>query len=190
MNINNMRVQKEEIRKEILGILRSQDPDLRVERSRRIQEEFLSGDDYKVSKVIMTYVSMPSEVDTSLIIERSLEDGKKVVVPYIDTLHQVIVASELISIDDLVDGPFGIREPKDGPARTIELEEIEVIVIPAIAFDRNNMRLGRGKGYYASFLSGENLSSSKKIGLAFSFQVMDMLPSDPHDVPVTRVITD
>ena len=190
LNINNIKTQKAEIRKEILGILRSQDHASRSERSRRIQDKFLSSDEYRASKVILAYVSMASEVDTSYIIERSLEDGKKVAVPYIDTLNQEIVASELISIDNLVDGPYGTKEPQNGPARAIEFEEIELIVIPAIAYDRNNMRLGRGKGYYDRFLSDERLSSSKKIGLAFHFQVVDLLPSDPHDVPVTRVITD
>jgi len=190
LNINNIKTQKAEIRKEILGILRSQDHASRSERSRRIQDKFLSSDEYRASSVVMAYVSMGSEVDTYGIIEKALEDGKKVAVPYIDTLDQAIIASELISIDDLVDGPYGIKEPKDGPARAIELEEIELIMVPAIAFDRKNMRLGRGKGYYDRFLSDGRLSSSKRIGLAFSFQVVDSLPSDPHDMPVTRVITD
>ena len=188
--MEDIKNKKEEIRKEIIGILRDQDPHLRVERSRIIQEAFLSSDDFRQSKAIMTYIAMPLEVETTQIIEKALEEGKKVVVPYVDTLDQAIVASELISINDLVEGPFGTRQPKDGPARTVKLEEIDLIAVPGIAFDKDNMRLGRGKGYFDRFLANKELSSAKTIGLAFRFQIVDSLPSDPHDMPVSRVITE
>ncbi|MFQ5952623.1 MAG: 5-formyltetrahydrofolate cyclo-ligase [Candidatus Omnitrophota bacterium] len=181
---------KEEIRKETIRQLREQDPSLREERSRKVQEELLSSREYQDSKVVMAYVSLPTEVDTHYFIKKTLERGKKLAVPYIDTADESIIASELTSIDDLVKGPFGIYEPEDGPAKAIPLEKIELIVVPGIAFDRRNMRLGRGKGYYDKFLADEKISSSKTIGLAFKFQVIDSLPSDPHDMPVSRVITD
>ena len=70
------------------------------------------------------------------------------------------------------------------------MKEIDLIVVPAIAYDKANMRLGRGKGYYDNFLGAEELRSTPAIGLAFHFQVVDLLPSDSHDIPVSRVITD
>ncbi len=188
--MENIKKEKAEIRKEILGILRCQGPVSRGQKSLIIQRKVISGEDFRKSKVIMTYVSMRSEVDTTYLIEKTLEEGKRVVVPYVDTTKQVIVASELISINDLVKGPFGIRQPKDGPARKVNLKEIDLIMVPGIAFDKKNMRLGRGKGYYDRFLAEEDLSSAKRIGLAFSFQIVDSLPSDPHDMPVSQVITD
>ena len=188
--MDNIKRKKEEIRKEILGILRSQDPASRVRRSRIIQEKLLSSDDFRGSGLIMTYVPMSAEVDTLYMIERTLEEGKRVVVPYVDVSNQTMVASELLSINDLVEGPFGTRQPKNGPAITVQLEEIDLIVVPGIAFDKKNMRLGRGKGYFDGFLADKALSSTKTVGLAFKFQIVDSLPSDPHDMPVSRVITD
>lgn len=188
--LENIRRKKEEIRKEIFKQLREQDPSLRRERSRKVQDKLLSSSEYKNSKVVMTYVSLPTEVDTYDIIRETLERGKKLAVPSIDTVSRTIIASELTSIDDLVEGHFGIYEPKDGPARTIQPEEIGLIVVPGVAFDRKNMRLGRGKGYYDKFLANKDISSAKTIGLAFKFQVLDSLPPDPHDIPVSRVITE
>ena len=189
-NLDEIKRKKAEVRKEIVSKLREQDPSVRKGMSRKVQEALLSSEEFKDSQVVMTYVSLPTEVDTYEIMKKTLERGKKLAVPSIDIVSQQIVASELTSTNNLVEGHFGIYEPKNGAAKTIPLEEIDLIVIPGIAFDKKNMRLGRGKGYYDKFLANKGLSSAKKIGLAFKFQVVDSLPSDPHDIPVSRVITD
>ena len=187
---DKIRKRKEEIRKEITRRLREQDSALRDERSRIIQEKLLSSDEFRACRTVMTYVSLPTEVDTYHFIEEALKLGKRVAVPFIEPGDPTIRACELTSIDCLEKGPFGIYQPKEDLAREITLKEIELVVVPLIAFDSSNMRLGRGKGYYDNFLSKEELSSSRSIGLAFHFQAVDSLPSDPHDRPVSRVITD
>ncbi|MFC1644167.1 5-formyltetrahydrofolate cyclo-ligase, partial [Candidatus Omnitrophota bacterium] len=148
-----------------------------------------SSEEFRDSKTVMTYVSLPTEVATDYFNKEALKQGKRVAVPYVDTSNQTIIASELTAIECLEKGPFGIHHPKDGLARKIPLKEIDLIVIPAIAYDKKNMRLGRGKGYYDRFLASEE-SSSTTIGLAFHFQAVDALPACPHDRPVSRVITD
>ena len=187
---DNTRKKKEEIRKETIRRLRDQDPSLREERSRKAQEKLLSCEEFRVSKTVMTYVSLPEEVNTNYLNTEALKRGKRVAVPYIEPHGQTIIASELSEIEHLEKGPFGIYQPKDGFARTIPLKEIDLVVVPAVAYDKKNMRLGRGKGYYDKFLAREELSSIKTIGLAFHFQIVDSLPPDPHDRPVSRVITD
>ena len=186
----DIKKQKEEIRKEIKGILRRKTPVLRVEESRNIQGELVSSKEFNTSKTVMTYVSLPDEVDTMYFIEKALERGKKVAVPYIDDTDNTIIAVRLTSKIELVKGRFGIYEPKDGPAGKVDLKEIDLIVVPGIAFDKKNMRLGRGKGYYDRFLSDPNLSSAISIGLAYKCQIVNLLPSASHDRPVMRVITD
>ena len=170
--------------------MRGQDPLPRKERSRIICEKLLSSNEFRQSRTVMSYVSLPSEVDTFMFNTEALKRGKRVVVPCVNAAEQAITASELTSMDSLVKGPFGIYEPEDGQKRTIPLKEIDLVVVPAIAFDRNGMRLGRGKGYYDRFLSSPDLSSARTIGIAFGFQIVDSLPSDPHDRPVLRVVTD
>jgi 5-formyltetrahydrofolate cyclo-ligase len=188
---SEIKERKSEVRKEIIGRLRDQDPSLREERSKIIQQKLLSSEEFKVSKTVMTYVSLPTEVSTDHLIEEALKLGKRVAVPCIGSLdEQKIIASELVAIESLEEGPFGIHQPKDGPVREIPLKEIDLVVVPAIAYDRKNMRLGRGKGYYDRFLSSKDLCSAKKVGLAFQFQVLDSLPSDDHDLAVDQVVTD
>jgi len=189
VQFDDIRSLKNNVRKELIEQLKGQAPSLRGERSRRIQEKLLSSDEFRSSKTVMTYISLPTEVETGYFNKRSLEMGKRMVVPFIDTKDRVIIASELESIDDLVKGPHGISVPKNGP-RKVSLKEIDLIVVPGIAYDKNNMRLGRGKGYYDRFLARPELSSAKTIGPAFRFQIVDFLPSCPHDRPVSMVITD
>ena len=138
----------------------------------------------------MTYVSLPTEVNTDMLNKEAMKQGKRVVVPYLGPDSNIITASELTSIDDMEKGPFGIRQPKKGLAGAIPLKEIDLIVVPAIAYDKKNMRLGRGKGCYDTFLASVDLSSATTIGLAFRFQILNDLPADSHDRPVTRVITE
>ncbi len=171
--------------------LREQDYPLRMERSGKIQEILLSSEEYRNAKTVMTYVSLPLEVSTEYFNKETLRRReKRVVVPYIGPNNQEITASELTEITNLGKGPFGILQPKKGLVKTIALKEIDLIVVPAIAFDKNNMRLGRGKGYYDRFLSQEDLFLAKTIGLAFHFQILDRLPACLYDKSVTRVITD
>lgn len=176
-------------RKETIRRLRDQDPRQREERSLIIQQKLLSCEDFRTSRTIMTYVSLPTEVSTDMLNREAMRQGKRVVAPYMGPHSNIITASELTSIDDVEKGPFGIRQPKKGLAGAISLKEIDLIVVPAIAYDRKNMRLGRGKGCYDNFLASVDLSSTMTIGLAFRFQILNDLPVESHDRPVTRVIT-
>ncbi|NQT32555.1 MAG: 5-formyltetrahydrofolate cyclo-ligase [Candidatus Omnitrophica bacterium] len=188
---NNMFGQnKEAIRKEIIKRLRDQDSTLRQERSLKIQEKLLASEEFKNADTVMTYVSLLTEVSTSYLIEEAMKQGKRILVPYLDLKSDTIIASELSAIEILEKGPFGIEQSKEEHLRKTPLEEIDLIVVPAIAFDKKNMRLGRGKGCYDKFLASEKLETAKTIGLAFNFQLLESLPVDPHDRPVSRVITD
>ncbi len=189
MQSNSVKILKSAFRKEITGQLRAQTSSSRDEASRRIQEKLISSKEFISARTVMSYISTDMEVDTTHLNRKMLEDGKKLVVPVIDTERQEIIASELKSIEDLIKGPFGIYEPRGGLKKRVTVEEIDLIVVPAMAYDRHNMRLGRGKGYYDRFLADKNLSRTKTVGLAFRFQIVDLLPSDPHDIPVSTVIT-
>lgn len=188
--MDTVREKKEEIRKEIIRRLKDQEPSLRAERSRLIQKKLLSSEAFRASKTVMTYVSLPTEVSTDYLNAEALKQGKRVAVPYTEPHNNTIIASELTAIENLEKGPFGIYRPKDGLSRRIPLKEIDLVVVPAIAYDKKNTRLGRGKGCYDKFLASERELLSKTIGLAFCFQVVESLPSTPNDIPVSRVITD
>lgn len=186
----NVLEEKDKVRKEIIRRLRDQEASLRDSRSAVIQKKLLSSEEFRVAKVVMTYVSLPTEVDTYTIIKEAMKQGKRVAVPYMEPASKTIIASELATIKDLEKGPFGIYQTKKGLEKRVPLREIDLIVVPAIAYDKENMRLGRGKGYYDKFLACEDLSSVETIGLAFRFQVVECLPHGPHDKSVHKVLTD
>ena len=181
---------KDVIRKEILGRLREQEASLREERSMVIQNKLLASEEYKAASMVMTYVSLPTEVDTEYINKKALEQGKRVAVPYMGPDECEITVSEIKSFENLKKGPFGIYQPGAEDIKSIKLEEIDLVIVPAVGFDKQNLRLGRGKGCYDKFLARDELSSADTIGLAFHFQMLDILPTDPHDLPVSRVLTD
>jgi len=189
-NAEAIKKEKERVRKEIIRRLSDQDPTERKNRSRDIQQELLRSEEYRNAETVMTYVSLPTEVSTDYFNNEALKQGKKVLVPYLEPGDPTIRISEFTSSESLLEGPFGIRQPKEESKRTIPLKEIDLVVVPAIAYDMSNMRLGRGKGCYDAFLSAGDLSQAKTIGLAFSFQIVDSLPSSSHDRPVHRVITE
>ena len=185
-----VREKKAEIRKEIIRRLQDHDPLLRGERSMKIQEELLSSEEFRTSRTVMTYVSLPTEVDTGYFNREALKLGKRVAVPYLAAEKGTIQASELTAIENMEKGPFGIYQTPKALVKVIPLEEIDLVIVPAIAYDKKNIRLGRGKGYYDQFLANTDLSLSKTIGIAFHFQVVGTLPCDIHDRPVIRVVTD
>lgn len=82
-------------------------------------------------------------------------------------------------------GAFQIEEP--GGEDTIDISGIELIIVPGVAYDRRGNRVGRGKGYYDRMLHD---SKATKIGMAYDFQIVDDIDSEPHDVRVDYVITD
>jgi 5-formyltetrahydrofolate cyclo-ligase len=81
---------------------------------------------------------------------------------------------------------FGIGEPT-GEEFT-NLDAVELIMVPGVAFDRTGNRMGRGRGFYDRLL--KSTPNATKIGLAYDFQMMDAIPTEPHDVKMNLVITD
>ena len=179
---------KDKIRKEIIRRLQKQSYVIRDKRSKKINEKLLFSDEFKNSEVIMTYVSLKTEVDTYGFIKEALKKGKKIVVPYLEPDSRDLYITELTTFKDLEKGFLGIYQPK--LIKNVPFDQINLVIVPGIAYDKKNTRLGRGKAYYDRFLSKLDLSKIKIIGLGFSFQVLDFIPLDCHDIPMHKIITD
>ena len=93
--------------------------------------------------------------------------------------------SYINSMDDMKKGAYGILEPKT--VRKADENNIDVILVPGLAFDRNGGRMGFGKGYYDRLLES---SKAVKIGLCYDFQILEKIPTESHDVPMNFVITE
>ena len=135
------------------------------------------------AKTVMLYYSLPDEVSTHELADRLVECGKVVVLPVV-TGPAEMELRRYRSADDLSMGAFGIMEPTGEPFTS--LAEIDLAVVPGMAFDTRGNRLGRGKGYYDRFLS--QLPRATKVGLCFPFQKFPGVPTDENDVRMDLVI--
>lgn len=177
------------IRERVLTLLKNQKEEERLNKSLSIKDKLFSKQEFQNASTIVFYASFDGEVFTFDMIKQAINMGKKIGLPVIDQEQEKIVPIQITNMDqDLCEGPFGIKQPEINHAKEIQPEEIDMVVVPAVAFDRNNNRLGRGGGYYDRFL--EKLpQKASTVGLAFDFQVLeDVLPNEAHDIPVTDVV--
>ena len=135
------------------------------------------------SKTILMYYSLPDEVNTHHAVNKLIASGKTVLLPrVVDGENMEIRVYR--SPDDLAPGRYGIMEPT-GKTYT-RYEDIDVAVVPGMAFDQYGHRLGRGKGYYDRFLP--KASHAYKIGVCFDFQKQETIPTDANDITMDCVL--
>jgi len=142
-------------------------------RSRSIQEFVINSKKFQQAKVVGAYFSFGSEVTTDLIIEHARTLGKRIALPRVE--DDQIRFYEFTLTKPLIKGKFGIMEPP--PYR--HMTNIDILIVPGVAFDRKGNRLGYGKGFYDRLLSDKRTIFS--IGLAYLFQIVDSLPRDIYD---------
>ena len=159
-------------------------PDLAGEKSLAITRKLLELKEYKDASSVLFYVSKAEEVDTHDVIKEALASGKKVYLPKIK--GDFLMICPLLNYEDLQPGEFGILEPCE-PASPTQPKDIDLIVIPGVAFDKKGNRLGFGKGHYDRLLKE---TRGFKVGLAFDEQLLDELPVEEHDVPLDLLLTD
>ena len=178
------------LRKRILNLLRGQKEEGRLKKSRSILKKLFAMREFKQARIVLFYASFDGEVETFEMMKQAQRLGKKVALPAILKDQKKIVPALIENLDDdLQVGPYGIKEPNDVCLRFVGLEQIDLMIVPGIAFDKNNNRLGRGQGYYDRFLSAVP-AAIPAVGLAFDFQIVHCLPHpQKHDVKVSRVIT-
>ncbi|MCX5687957.1 MAG: 5-formyltetrahydrofolate cyclo-ligase [Candidatus Omnitrophica bacterium] len=183
---------KETVRKEMKIKIKSQKVSERRQRSRVVHKKLFLNESFLKSKCVMLYCSKGTgEVETRPIIKQALKMGKKVVLPVTLVRNRNIKPVYLRDIKKLGKGPYGIYEPRGPLNRTpAELKNIDLVIVPGIAFDRNHNRIGRGKGYYDNFLRSLPKKGKSKIGLGFRFQLLDKVPTTKRDIPLTSVLTD
>ena len=183
---------KELLRKRMRRKLGLQSRSERRRKSGIIQEKVFSREEFLTSGCIMLYVSRGTgEVETGPIIEKAFKMGKRVVLPVTAIREKSIRPVRLKSLDErLRKTRYGIYEPGDaGTGRTVRIDDIDLVIVPGLAFDAENNRLGHGQGYYDRFLRRLPAGTSK-IGLGFRFQLFEKIPAAAHDFSLTRVITD
>ena len=133
--------------------------------------------------VVAVYLAGPDELDLSAFIEAALRRGTRILAPRWTGETYRLAELRGLSPADLRPGPHGILEPKADAARV----EAVSWIVPGLAFTRDGVRLGYGGGWYDRLLADVDASVSV-LGVAYPFQVVDSLPSEPHDRRLTGVV--
>lgn len=134
---------------------------------------------------MMFYIAFGGEVDTGEMIREAKKIGKLICVPVCRKDKEIMQPAMLVDRAKLRKGPYGVWEPV---AKTrVKPEDLDLIIVPGLAFDKKGNRLGRGKGYYDRFL-GSLSDKIPSIGLAFDFQILPLIPTTVHDVSVRKII--
>ena len=179
---------KARLRKEMKAALAAMSPGDASVKSAAACGRFLALPEYHCARVILLYLPIPQEVDTAAIALDAWQHEKRVLAPRMDWDRRHMEAVQIRSLDDeLTGGRFGIRQPRDG--QPCPVDQIDLVVVPALAFDPRGGRLGRGAGFYDRFLSHRDLRAVA-CGLAFDEQVIEDLPRHAHDRPVSILVTD
>jgi 5-formyltetrahydrofolate cyclo-ligase len=178
---------KSQLRKRVLNVRNNMSKEDVKKNSNAIMDKITSLDIYKQSKVVFIYMDFKNEVMTSNLIKRMLSEKKRVVIPYTDSINTVLIPSEITKESDLKQNSFGYFEPKS--ILPVNIEEIDLVIVPGVVFDKNLNRIGFGKGYYDKILNRLK-PSAKKVALAHDFQVLEDIPAEEHDVKMDMIITE
>ncbi|MEI7595740.1 MAG: 5-formyltetrahydrofolate cyclo-ligase [Bacteroidota bacterium] len=172
---------KKELRKQI-KLLKHDYSDLqKKQKSDLIFSKVELHDVFKSSKCILIYWALPDEVQTQQFIQK-WADKKQFILPVVN--GEILDFKEYSGVENLNAGEsYGILEPKGNIFENID--NIDLVIVPGIAFDRHGNRLGRGKGFYDKFL---NNTKTYKLGICFDFQFFDEVPYEKHDIRMNEVI--
>jgi 5-formyltetrahydrofolate cyclo-ligase len=161
------------------------------ELSRQIVAKFMALPEYAAATTVMFYVDVRSEVRTRNDLASALTTGKRIVVPY--CVDGELELFHLEDMNELQIGMYKILEPqaelRSVPAKRVEVGELELIMVPGVAFDRRGGRMGHGNGYYDKLLEHAPLDTPL-VALAFECQMFPEVPVAEHDIFMDKIITE
>lgn len=188
-NMDALQQRKKAIREQAHA-RRNQQPD-KDELSRAICATFMALPEYAAAKTVMFYVDARSEVRTRHSLPDALKSGKRIVVPW--CLNNELELFHLEDMNELAIGMYKILEPKpelrELPAKKVTAKELDVVMVPGVAFDRSGARMGHGFGYYDKLLQSAR-PDAPLVALAFECQFFPEIPTGPHDICMDKIITE
>ncbi len=188
-----MKCSKAIVRKKMLNQRNQMSIHDRLKKSKRVFSRVIELEEFRECGLLMAYVDFGSEVMTREFIGMCLDSGRRVALPVIvcKGTEGHMIACEVKDIDSqLKTGAYGIPEPCIEKAGILDAADLEMIVVPGIAFGKNMHRIGYGKGYYDRFLRTLSAGRCLAAGVGFDIQLMDNIPFETYDVPLDVIVTE
>ncbi|KAJ9592028.1 hypothetical protein L9F63_001467 [Diploptera punctata] len=187
---------KQALRKDIKKAVAQLTRDQKAHQSDIVTEKFLSSKEYGKSKRVSIFISMDDEIQTDKIIKHIFQTGRLCFIPRYASKGSEMEMVRLHSLEDLQSLPktkWNIKQPLETDQRENALQTggLDLIVVPGLAFTMNGKRMGRGRGYYDTYLSRCRSLQNKPpitVALAFSPQILDHVPTDENDMNVDMVL--
>ncbi len=173
-------LEKSLIRHKIRSLKKELTDEQKIEASKKVFEKIEQLPDFIKANTVLLYWSTSRELPTHDFIEKWSKE-KKILLPVV--VGKMMVIKPFTSRENLTRSELGIWEPQ---AQESYLSEIELAIIPGSAFDKKKRRLGRGRGYYDTYLKKRKI---KKWGVCYDFQLVDSVPYMEHDIKMNKVIT-
>lgn len=176
------------LREELTARRKAMTPDVIDGRGLKVQSRFLASPYYQKARTVALYAPIRGEVPTRDILIAALADEKVVCYPLSHVHGRILSFRAITSESELEPGRLGVREPNSA-SELVPVDQIDLFVVPGLGFTRDGKRLGRGGGYYDATLRAAS-QRSRRVGLAFSDQVVGVLPTNQDDVDMDLVVTE
>lgn len=181
---------KKEFRKKVISLRKQQSLDFISKHSSIITEKLIQMNVIKNSTNIMLYLDFNNEVQTDELIKKLITSKKIVSSPITIVKERKLIPHQIIDFENNIKiGAYGIREPKEDVSPIVNIKDIDVVIVPAIAYDINCYRLGYGGGFYDRFLSNIR-DDAITIGIAFDLQIFENVPKESHDAQLDYIVTE
>ena len=177
---------KKIIRKEIQEKLKKISDKDRKSFEEILYKKLFENENFKNANCIALTILFGTEINTYPIIEKLLKNGKIVCSPICEKESRKMTFYKINSLDELVEGYYGIKTPPKIEENIIKKDEIDLILVPGVGFDKNNYRIGFGGGYYDRYLKD---FKGYTISLAFKEQIVEKVPTNEFDLHEDLVIT-
>ena len=181
--------EREALRRAALARRDRVSPEDRRRWSRAIADRFWRLPELASARTVHFSLSVGSEVETGALVAEAKRRRLRVVVPVTVVEGRRLVLAEFEGVETLEPGPFGILEPRAASRKIVEVEDVDALVIPGVAFDDQGNRLGWGAGYYDRLLADAR-RGVPIIALAYECQIVPVIPPRDHDVRVSVIVTD
>lgn len=188
--MEDLKLKKQEIRTQVEEKLEALPKKERTEKYGLIEEQLFDFANFREAEVTLLYINQPHEVDTANILKRCSESAKDIVLPLFNGDHNGTKLYKITDITkDLKSGPNNILEPNPDRCKPVLIDDVDIALIPGIAFDEKGGRLGIGNGRYDRIISKLPITA-RKVACATEDQMTQLVPMESHDKYVDIIITD